>query len=338
MNLFPAYEIKKRNTKPVSDFGGDTPPKVILDYSREGIDEEAFRKTGFEKLAEVDKWRRKDVCVDALYLGEQSLPSFLPPELKVLVDYSQWSAGVKNAYPLFTSLDIFKNRSSQSSHLNFLKLRPEDIDASLKKELTGLAVVLLIEPPPARVPSFEYRSAALRCEYHGLDNPLVWMHREAPRVLEGVDEETSYQIRSSCALGSSLIDGFTQGIFSSNTGGYALNALFGLYQSVRLRISRTEYISCPSCGRTLFDLQEVTAKIRARTEHLKGVKIGIMGCIVNGPGEMADADFGYVGTGPGKISLYKGQEVVERNISEDIAVDRLIDLIKSHGAWVEPVR
>ena len=115
-----------------------------------------------------------------------------------------------------------------------------------------------------------------------------------------------------------------------------INSLaFGILQAARTRISKTEYISCPSCGRTLFDLQETTAKIRTRTDHLKGLKIGIMGCIVNGPGEMADADYGYVGSGPGKITLYKGREVVTKSINTDLAVDALIDLIKEHGDWIE---
>ena len=115
-----------------------------------------------------------------------------------------------------------------------------------------------------------------------------------------------------------------------------LNSIsFGILQATRTRISKTEYISCPSCGRTLFDLQETTAKIRAVTNHLKGVKIAIMGCIVNGPGEMADADFGYVGSGIGKITLYKNKEVVKRNIDSEVAVDELVNLLKEHGAWVE---
>jgi (E)-4-hydroxy-3-methylbut-2-enyl-diphosphate synthase len=113
------------------------------------------------------------------------------------------------------------------------------------------------------------------------------------------------------------------------------NTAFGILQATRTRISKTEYISCPSCGRTLFDLQETTAKIRAVTNHLKGVKIAIMGCIVNGPGEMADADFGYVGSGVGKITLYKNKDIVKRNIDSDIAVDELINLIKENGAWVD---
>jgi (E)-4-hydroxy-3-methylbut-2-enyl-diphosphate synthase len=114
------------------------------------------------------------------------------------------------------------------------------------------------------------------------------------------------------------------------------NIAFSILQATRTRISKTEYISCPSCGRTLFDLQETTAKIRSVTNHLKGVKIAIMGCIVNGPGEMADADFGYVGSGPGKITLYKGKEVVKRNVDSAIAVEELINLLKENEAWVEP--
>ena len=113
------------------------------------------------------------------------------------------------------------------------------------------------------------------------------------------------------------------------------NTAFSILQATRTRISKTEYISCPSCGRTLFDLQETTAKIRAVTNHLKGLKIAIMGCIVNGPGEMADADFGYVGSGPGKITLYKGKEVMKRNVNSEVAVEELINLIKENGAWVE---
>ncbi|MCB0824539.1 MAG: flavodoxin-dependent (E)-4-hydroxy-3-methylbut-2-enyl-diphosphate synthase, partial [Bacteroidales bacterium] len=142
--------------------------------------------------------------------------------------------------------------------------------------------------------------------------------------------------------GGLLIDGLGDGIWlessDSSIGAAEINlTAFGILQASRVRISKTEYISCPSCGRTLFDLQETTAKIRQRTDHLKGLKIGIMGCIVNGPGEMADADFGYVGTGVGKITLYKGKEVVKRNVPSEKAVDELIELIKEHGRWSEPV-
>jgi (E)-4-hydroxy-3-methylbut-2-enyl-diphosphate synthase len=158
------------------------------------------------------------------------------------------------------------------------------------------------------------------------------------RNYEKLSEE-QFQLYASTDLGALLLDGFGDGIWIKQKGCTAdknVNSTqFGILQATRTRISKTEYISCPSCGRTLFDLQETTAKIRSRTDHLKGVKIGIMGCIVNGPGEMADADYGYVGTGVGKITLYKGREVVERNINSEKAVDALIDLIKQHGDWVE---
>ena len=143
---------------------------------------------------------------------------------------------------------------------------------------------------------------------------------------------------SATDLGGLQLDGFGDGIWidSSHDAGYVNETAFGILQASRSRISKTEYISCPSCGRTLFDLQETTAKIRARTNHLKGLKIGIMGCIVNGPGEMADADYGYVGTGVGKVSLYKGQEVIKNNIPSESAVDALIQLIDFHGDWIDP--
>ena len=151
-------------------------------------------------------------------------------------------------------------------------------------------------------------------------------------------------IHYSVECGGLLLDGLSDGVCLGHYFGNReifpktkiLNSVaFGILQATRTRISRTEYISCPSCGRTLFDLQETTAKIRAVTNHLKGVKIAIMGCIVNGPGEMADADFGYVGSGVGKITLYKGKEVVKRNIDSAIAVDELINLLKENEAWVE---
>jgi (E)-4-hydroxy-3-methylbut-2-enyl-diphosphate synthase len=158
------------------------------------------------------------------------------------------------------------------------------------------------------------------------------------RAYGDVSEE-QLQLSASVDLGALLLDGLGDGIFiaAENCGSdQSVNSLaFGILQATRTRISKTEYISCPSCGRTLFNLQETTAKIRKVTDHLKGIKIGIMGCIVNGPGEMADADYGYVGTGPGKITLYKEKTVVQKNIPEKESVDALISLIKKHGDWVD---
>ena len=161
------------------------------------------------------------------------------------------------------------------------------------------------------------------------------------------EKETTAEslIHFAIETGALFIDGFGNGILLSDhysdpnqIPDYKLinSIAFGILQASRTRISKTEFISCPSCGRTLFDLQETTSKVRAVTHHLKGLKIAIMGCIVNGPGEMADADFGYVGSGPGKITLYKGKEVIKRNVPEEIAVEELINLLKENNAWIEP--
>ena len=158
------------------------------------------------------------------------------------------------------------------------------------------------------------------------------------QVANTTNDIERFQLNTSSDAGSLLIDGFGDGIWllGSVPNTIINSTSFGILQATRTRISKTEYISCPSCGRTLFDLQETTQKIREKTAHLKGIKIGIMGCIVNGPGEMADADYGYVGSGPGKIHLYKEKTIVKKNISEAEAVDELIDLIKNYGDWVEP--
>ena len=153
-----------------------------------------------------------------------------------------------------------------------------------------------------------------------------------------VAEYADVLIRASAECGSLLIDGIGEGVALTSSLPYeqVLSFSFTLLQAARLRTVKTEFISCPGCGRTLFELQGVSKRIREKTSHLPGVKIAIMGCIVNGPGEMADADFGYVGSRPGKIDLYVGKQCVEKNIPFEDADQRLIDLIKQHGRWVEP--
>lgn len=168
--------------------------------------------------------------------------------------------------------------------------------------------------------------------------PVVLSFRSSANDVEAA------QLQAGLELGALFIDGFGDGIFWNSTAKNQyqskltdqVSIMFGVLQSTRMRVSKTEFISCPSCGRTMFDLQKVIALIKARTSHLKGLKIGIMGCIVNGPGEMADADYGYVGAGRGQVSLYKGQNCVERSIPTDQALDKLIDLIKLNGDWKEP--
>ncbi|MFZ4455187.1 MAG: (E)-4-hydroxy-3-methylbut-2-enyl-diphosphate synthase [Bacteroidales bacterium] len=168
---------------------------------------------------------------------------------------------------------------------------------------------------------------------HNVTNPVIIGRHFVENVAEDL------MIKAAADFGPLLLDGFGDGVFIINTGEVSAqdvhSLLFGILQAARLRVSKTEYISCPGCGRTLFSLEPTIAKIRAVTDHLTGLKIGIMGCIVNGPGEMADADYGYVGAGRGKISLYKGMTCIERNIPEDNAVEKLINLIKENGDWKE---
>jgi (E)-4-hydroxy-3-methylbut-2-enyl-diphosphate synthase len=182
-------------------------------------------------------------------------------------------------------------------------------------------------------PGHATRVLAASLNERGADRvPIVLRHRRAPSA----DAETAL-VAASIDLGMPLCDGLGDAICLAgfSDAGDAVDVAYRILQGARLRTTRTEYISCPSCGRTLFDLEETTARIKSLTEHLSGVKIGIMGCIVNGPGEMADADFGYVGSGPGRVTLYVGQNVVGRNIPEQEAPDRLIDLIREHGRWLE---
>ena len=181
----------------------------------------------------------------------------------------------------------------------------------------------------------EIRSILTNIKHAGNNQPVIFKKRYREPTKD------SLQIKVACDFGPMLIDGLADGIWieneSDDIGSEQIYQLsLNLLQAARLRTSKTEYISCPSCGRTLFDLTSTIAKIREHTTHLKHLKIAIMGCIVNGPGEMADADYGYVGTGPGKITLYKSKQVMKQNILEENAVDELIGLIKENGDWIEP--
>jgi (E)-4-hydroxy-3-methylbut-2-enyl-diphosphate synthase len=177
---------------------------------------------------------------------------------------------------------------------------------------------------------------AVESEDSTIDEQLIHFSTEAGALLLDGMGDGIWLINEPSALVNTTVSGRTY-LEATNNHQFINNTAFSILQATRTRISKTEYISCPSCGRTLFDLQETTGRIRSVTHHLKGVKIAIMGCIVNGPGEMADADFGYVGSGPGKITLYRGKEVVKRNVDSAIAVEELIDLLKESDAWIDPI-
>ena len=257
--------------------------------------------------------------------GFSTIPDYL------LVDNHVLSTS-GDTYPVFEA-DYIQTLLSDSSAIKFLKLEYADLTPELigiLNESTDIVVLLSTSHPNG---VGEQRAFFHTLLNEGCTVPVVLCRSYAETDLQHL------QIKAATDLGVLFIDGFGDGIFLENKGNIGVEAVcsvaFGILQGSRVRITKTEYVSCPSCGRTMFNLQTVIARIKARTSHLKGLKIGIMGCIVNGPGEMADADYGYVGAGRGKVSLYKKKECVERNIPEDDAVDKLIELIKVNGDWYE---
>ena len=227
---------------------------------------------------------------------------------------------------MFT-LDQYNNSGEVHSKLNFLQIDDENLTSI---EYVGSKTVILLSSNN-RNEMASLRACTLILKEKGFENPVIFSSK-----YHSIDLET-FQIESSTNLGGLYVDGLGDGLYIHyKETEHLLSCSFGILQAARTRITKTEYISCPSCGRTLFDLQETTAKIRNRTSHLKGLKIGIMGCIVNGPGEMADADYGYVGSGHGKITLYRCKEVVKKSVPSENAVDELINIIKSDGKWVNP--
>ena len=331
-------EYKRRNSAEINGMGGHQVPRVIADFSdRDSITAASLFPYGYAYSVPLDKWNLSDMACDYIYIGKSKIDFELPGTLGVICDYTNWfESEKKQYYPLF-SLAEFYAAERHSEVVNFIQINAAEIfdkEAalfnSLKSDKRNFVLVLDTNNLHGMA---EQRRVFIELMSKDLSWPVV-----IKRNYKNLDE-IDLQLQASTDFGALLLDGMGDGIWLHTTNcGTAMHAnrtAFGLLQATRSRISKTEYISCPSCGRTLFDLQETTAKIRKRTDHLKGVKIGIMGCIVNGPGEMADADYGYVGVGVGKITLYKGKEVVKKSISSDLAVDALIDLIKENGDWVE---
>ncbi len=334
--LFFSYQ--KRQTQEIYNLGAHHVPRIIANFSESPLNPEDLDQVGFTYLPATDKWSMSDLGVDFVYLGNHPSAFMLPVGLKAIYNLQTWQqlSDKTNAFPLISSKEL-ENNHAFSSTLNFLHIQT--------KELASIDFIEKIKQLKSFVLILESRHEAimpdLRNAFGLLKNNLVNLP-----VIIGLNEAHGNtpisldltMLHSATDLGSLLIDGMGDGVFftESTQDKKRLNDIsFGILQAARVRISKTEYISCPSCGRTLFDLQETTAMIRKRTDHLKGIKIAIMGCIVNGPGEMADADYGYVGSGVGKITLYKGKEVVKKSVNSSEAVDELIELIRTDGNWVE---
>ena len=338
------YAYRRRKTRAVANIGGDNVPRVIMDVRQVHTWQYPdFKPLGHFYLPEPDKWTMNDQGCDYIYSGQHPVDFMLPNGLKEIRDYAVWqhSEDQHNKFPLFTWAE-YAEATRQHPMLNFLRISLSDWSEALRTALQNPTVVVVLDADNKHAMAEQRRFFFALLE-HDLDVPVV--------VLRKYDT-TNEEIRTLYAatdVGGLLIDGLGDGVLLSTelmneiTKEEALAQMatnnsisFGILQAARTRMSKTEYISCPSCGRTLFDLQETTAMIRQRTDHLKGVKIGIMGCIVNGPGEMADADYGYVGSGKGKITLYRGQEVVKRSVPSERAVDELIEIIKEDDNWIEP--
>ncbi|WP_311954684.1 (E)-4-hydroxy-3-methylbut-2-enyl-diphosphate synthase [Mucilaginibacter terrae] len=368
------YEYQKRSTFEANAFiGGHMVPRVVVDLSNRNLkDPSVLNDAGYLYSPGLDKYNMADQSVDFVYLAD-NLPSFtFPGNLKQLYNYNTWLtlANKKNCHPVFT-LGEYLAGTDHSSALNLVHIKPADFNAEQFKQLAQDEALVFVLETDALHGMAEQRSFFFNLTEAGMNTPVIikrsygfgaeseeqgaQLQSETPSALSIVDAKNSevlipaprstdpvtlLQLYAATDMGALLVDGFGDGVWidaPAMPAAVITSTAFGILQATRSRISKTEYISCPSCGRTLFDLQETTQMIRSRTSHLKGLKIGIMGCIVNGPGEMADADYGYVGAGPGKITLYRGKEVVKKNVNTINALDELIGIIREDGNWVEPV-
>jgi (E)-4-hydroxy-3-methylbut-2-enyl-diphosphate synthase len=356
------FNYSRRETFSVSNIGGKQVPIVIADFSKvTQITPSHLEAIGYKYDAATDKWAIGDAAADYIFTGNQLLDFALPGTLKVIV-YPATYAECADKYSYFPIFDRsgYVQTNTKSDTINFVIVDCYN-DATAVNDYTFLeefanddTVVLCLSSTNTNAMQ-SIRRMVMELMNLQVQNPVV--------IITDSNWQTAdeHLIHYATECGSLLLDGMGDGIclgmtsnsyqimntgavdtsgrnYLSNTSveQFINSSAFSILQATRTRISKTEYISCPSCGRTLFDLQETTAKIRNVTNHLKGVKIAIMGCIVNGPGEMADADFGYVGSGVGKITLYKGKDIMKRNIDSEIAVSELINLLKEHGAWIEP--
>jgi (E)-4-hydroxy-3-methylbut-2-enyl-diphosphate synthase len=338
------FSYNKRHTIEVFNLGGGNVPRVITDISAiNQVQPKEMKQVGHFYLPELDKWKMNDQGADYVFSGSNPIPFMLPNGMKEIQNYSVWqkSEDRENKFP---SYNLHELKTAKEFHfaLNFLTISDLEVKEAIEfiQDRKDLVIILSSE-------NLHNYAALRRAFITMIENEI-----HIPVVIKVCYMQQSQDktmLHAATDVGGLLIDGLGEGVLLDLSNYIDQNRetildqiklhnsiSFGVLQAARTRMSKTEYISCPSCGRTLFDLQETTAMIRKRTDHLKGVKIGIMGCIVNGPGEMADADFGYVGSGKGKITLYKGKEVVKKSVPSEKAVDELIEIIKKDGMWIDP--
>ncbi len=349
---YSPFEYGRRNTLPVNNVGGKNVPIVMADFMMaKTIAAVDLTVIGYRYDGATDKWNIADAAADYIYTADKLIDFALPGTLNFICNSKVWNVAVtdeKKCFPLFTPYE-FLAAEKKHAVLNFISVCVDDDNAALIKKLQEENNVVLCIYSAKKNAMQQMRMFINEITNQKINCPIVIAVESMKSTID------AQLIEFSATAGGLLLDGMGDGIWLINdpsqivndkvsgrtylaaTNNYQFlnNTSFSILQAVRTRISKTEYISCPSCGRTLFDLQETTSKIRNVTNHLKGLKIAVMGCIVNGPGEMADADFGYVGSGVGKITLYRGKEVVKKNINSEVAVDELINLLKESGVWIE---
>ncbi|MCI0716464.1 MAG: (E)-4-hydroxy-3-methylbut-2-enyl-diphosphate synthase [Chlorobi bacterium] len=333
-NPIDPFTYTRRKTNETDKIGNHHVPVVILSPKVDVIhNPESLKKISYDYSQELDKWNIGDTAPDFIYLGSKDLQYALPGTLKKIFDYGYWKTieNKSEALPLFTPRE-YLNAGRKSFRINFLSLTIDDITEDLLEAIRNDKFCVIVLNTNNKHAIAELRRVFIELMNKEIDVPVI-----INRSYNGLDDE-DLTLYSATDIGGLLLDGLGDGIWidADNPIEVINRVSFGILQAARTRISKTEYISCPSCGRTQFDLQETTAMIKKRTDHLKGVKIAIMGCIVNGPGEMADADYGFVGSGPNWVSLYRGKDVIERGIPYPEALERLIGIMKEDGIWVEP--
>lgn len=359
---YAPFTYSRRKTFAVSNIGENHVPVVIADLSKlETITPTSLESIGYKYDEPSDKWNISDAAADYIFTGKPELDFALPGTLKVITWPNYWleSKDFLKYLPIY-DLKVFVEADTRNAYVNFVMIDCFSNEHTIDnfqyiEQISNDPNVVLCLSSTNKNAMQSIRRMCIELMNRSIQNPVIIT---TDSNWQTTDE---HLIHYSTEAGALLLDGFGDGVcfgmtaesykqstvnsqqstgrnYSNNTSveQFVNSTAFSILQATRTRISKTEYISCPSCGRTLFDLQETTAKIRTVTNHLKGVKIAIMGCIVNGPGEMADADFGYVGSGVGKITLYRGKEVVKKNIDSEIAVAELINLLKESDAWVEP--
>ena len=356
------FTYQRRETFEVGNIGSKHVPVVVADLSKiEKISPDHLKSVGYSYDIASDKWNIGDAAADYIFTANKIVDFALPGTLKVIVYPETWTKAadktkyfpiyqdsgyvestVKSDQLNFVMIDCFNDGADSFSYLDQLANDPAVViclsstNKNAMQSVRRMYVELMsreIKNPVINITDSNWQTADEHLIHYATETGALFLEGMGDGICLGMTKK-SYEVLAASyeqmnASGRNYTSNSTIEQFINNTS-------FGILQATRTRISKTEYISCPSCGRTLFDLQETTSMIRSRTNHLKGVKIAIMGCIVNGPGEMADADFGYVGSGPGKITLYRGKEIVKRNVNSEVAVDELIGLLKESDAWIEP--